>query len=123
MITDNQIKRISFIIAVIGILGIAIASQFIDAEKLGIKDIDDSKLGRIVEVNGTISSYSTKDGHVFIDLTDGQNKVQVVMFERTARNQKSVYDLKKEYNVTVTGKVLLYHSDLEIQADIIKLIN
>jgi exonuclease VII large subunit len=120
MITDDQIKKISFAIAVVGIAGIAIVSQFAGAEKVSLRDLDEGKLGKVVEVMGTIAAFSEKDGHVFLDITDGQNKLPVVMFERTARSQKNVYSMAKGDNVTVTGKVLLYKNELEIQAETIK---
>jgi exonuclease VII large subunit len=119
MISDSQIKKISFAIAIIGIIGVVVASNFTGPETIELKDLDDDKIGHIIEVSGMIASFSTSDGHIFIDLTDGQNKIPVVMFERTARGQKEVYSLVKGMNVTVKGKVLLYKNEIEIQADTI----
>lgn len=123
MITDEQIQKIALAMAVIGIAGIVAVSQLTGPEKLAVNAVTDNKIGRVVELSGTIASYFSKDGHVFIDLQDETGIVQIVMFERTARGQKEVYELKKGDNVTVTGKVLLYRSEIEVQADAIKLIS
>ncbi len=121
MITDEQIRKISLVIAVIGIIGIAAFGQSAKPEKLAAANMTEETLGRVVEISGTIASYSTNDdGHVFITLADGTGKAKIVMFERTARTQKGVYDLRKGDNVIVKGKAALYRSELEIQADSIE---
>ena len=122
MITDEQLQKMSLVLAIIGIIGIVIVSLYTEPEKLEISKITEDKLGRIVQASGTITSFFTKDGHVFIDLQDTSGTVQVIIFERTARNQKDAYNLKKSDNVTVIGKVLLYKSKIEIQADKIEII-
>jgi len=117
MITDEQIRRIALAMAIIGVAGIAVISQYTGPEKLKANAVTNNKIGRLAEVSGTIASYFSKDGNVFIDLQDETGTLQVVMFERTARNQKEVYGLKKGDNITATGKILLYKSEIEMQAD------
>lgn len=117
MITDEQIRKISFAIAVIGVAGIVLIGQYAVPEKITANMLTDEKIGKLVEISGTVFSVFSKDGNVFLGVADASGNVSVVMFERTARTQKSVYDLKKGDDVTVTGKVLLYRSELEVQAD------
>ena len=112
MITDEQIRRIALAMAIIGVAGIAVISQYTGPEKLKANAVTNNKIGRLA-----IASYFSKDGNVFIDLQDETGTLQVVMFERTARNQKEVYGLKKGDNITATGKILLYKSEIEMQAD------
>lgn len=117
MITDEQIRKISFAIAVIGVAGIVLIGQYAVPEKITANMLTDEKIGKLVKISGTVFSVFSKDGNVFLGVADASGNVSVVMFERTARTQKSVYDLKKGDDVTVTGKVLLYRSELEVQAD------
>ncbi|GEM_PF-542769 len=122
MITDEQIRRIALAMAIIGIAGIAVIGQYTGPEKLKANAVTDDKIGRLAEISGTVASYFSKDGHVFIDLKDETGTLQVIMFERTARDQKDVYGLKNGDNVTATGKILLYKSEIEMQADKIEII-
>ncbi len=122
MITDEQIRKVALVMAIVGVAGIVVISQYTGPEKLKANAVTEGKIGRLVEISGMIASYFSKDGHVFIDLQDETGLVQIVMFERTARGQKGVYELKKGDDVTVTGKVLLYKSEIEVQADKIEIV-
>ena len=119
MLTDKQIQRICLVIAIIGVIGIAMIGNS-EPRKVKIGEVTENSIGQIVEVSGTIYSYSTKDGHIFIQLGDDTGRVNIVMFEQTARTQKGVYNITKGMNATISGKVLLYRNELELQADIIE---
>jgi len=105
--------------AVIGIAGVVLVSFFTAPDRVSPGAIDEGLLGRVVSSQGTISSFATNNGNIFIQLSDDRGRISVVMFERTAQGT-DVYSLKEGDNITATGKVLVYKGDLEIQADSIK---
>lgn len=121
MISDSQLRKIAFVFAIIGIAGIVAVAQFSKPEQVKAAEINEAMLGSIVELAGRAANLTEKDGHIFMDVADDSGSIKVVMFERTARTQKGVYVLKKGDNVTVTGKVLLYKGELEVQADEIRI--
>lgn len=117
MMSDSQIKKISLTVVVAGLLLIFIAAALAGPRVMNIAAITDEDVGRQISVNGSILSYNTKDGHVFLTVTDGTGNIIVVMFERTARGAPDVYQLKRHDNVTVSGQVNIYKSELEIIAN------
>ncbi len=120
MISDKSLMKISFLVAVVGIVCLFITNLVIQPENLSIGNITSSKVGREVIVSGIISSMSTKDGHVFITLDDNNSNIKVVMFATTARNYPAVYNLTRNDKVTAKGKVENYKGELEIIADVIE---
>jgi DNA/RNA endonuclease YhcR with UshA esterase domain len=120
MISDEKISKICLIIAVVGAAGIGLANIYHAPEEMAIGMIGEEDLGKMVKISGSIISFSTTNGNIFIWLDDKGGNISVVMFERTARDQKYVYELKKGDNITVSGKVSLYKTDLEVLAETIK---
>jgi len=120
MISDEKISKICLIIAVVGAAGIGLASIYHAPEEMAIGMIGEEDLGKMVKISGSIMSFSTTNGNIFIRLGDKGGNISVVMFERTARDQKYFYELKKGDNITVSGKVSLYKTDLEVLAETIK---
>ena len=114
--TMNDVKRISLIIAIIGIVMIYAISIFIEPESVTTGSIDLGDTGKYVIINGTITSMNVNDGHVFLDVDDGTGTIMVVMFERTARNYPEIYNVKKDDNVVIKGQVNVYKSEIEIIA-------
>ena len=96
--------------------------QFTEPLKIDVSRIDDSMLGQNVELSGQIESFSAKDGNVFFTLNDETGKIKVVMFESGAKRDAGVYALTDGSNISVTGKISLYKSELEIIADVIKVL-
>jgi aspartyl/asparaginyl-tRNA synthetase len=122
MLDDKTLMKISLVISIIGLVALFAVTQAIEPKAVEIRRIDDTMIGQTVEVAGKIDSFSAKDGNVFILLNGTGDTIKVVMFERDARSQGDVYDLKENYMVSVVGKVALYRTELEIVADSIKAI-
>ena len=116
MITDKQLMKVCIVIAILGFAFLFVVSQFITPEGIKIKDIDDKMIGRIATINGTVNSFSEKDGNIFINLGDDTGNITVVMFQSDAK-RFDLSMLKKSSNILVIGKISLYKSELEIIAD------
>ena len=114
MINDEKFVKISLSVALIGVIMIYFSAAFAGSQVSSIKDIRESDAGKQVRINGTIFSISENKGNLFIGLQDGTGNMTVVMFERTARDQKSVYALKEGDKIIVNGQVNVYKNELEI---------
>lgn len=114
MISDTKLKKISLAVAIIGVGMIYAVTLLIGHQEMQIRAITEDDVGRRVAVNGTVETYRSSEGNVFIKLNDGTGNITVVMFERTARNQQDIYNLKKGDKITVEGQVNVYKNELEI---------
>ena len=119
---DKTLMKISLIISVVGLVALFVFVQFTEPSKVSISQISDSMLGQNVEVSGLIESFTTKNNNVFFTLDDGTGNISIVMFESIARKNPEVYALKDQIRVSVTGKISLYKSELELIASSLKLI-
>ena len=120
MISDKKLKIISLIISLVGIITIYAVSIFAGHAFVQIGTISTDDAGRHVVINGTITDYRTSNGNMFFKIDDGTGKIQVVMFERIARNQNVA--LKENDMVLVEGQINIYKDELEIVANSINLI-
>ena len=115
MISDEKLKKMSLLVAIIGVCLIFVVSMLLSPEHMKIGEITEDIAGRIVNVNGTILDYSTNNGNIFIDLSDETGKITAVMFERTVRGH--TYNMKIGDNITVSGQINIYKNGLEIIAN------
>ncbi|MCX6819278.1 MAG: OB-fold nucleic acid binding domain-containing protein [Candidatus Aenigmarchaeota archaeon] len=105
--------KLCLAMSVIGVIALFILVQFIEPKELSISDISQSHVGQEVVTQGRISSYAIDDGNIFISLSEANNSIQVVMFQKDAKLEA---ELKKGDKIKVTGKVAFYKNDLEIIA-------
>ncbi len=113
-----NVKELSLIVAIIGIVMIFAVSVFIEPEQVPIGSIEFSDSGRHVIINGTISEMSVSGGHIFLTVEDSTGSILVVMFERDAN--QDVYNMKAGNNVVIEGQINVYKNELEIIARDIK---
>lgn len=119
MISDKSLIHIAFALAIIGIIGLFIVTQFIGPAEMKIGKITASEAGQIAKIRGVVDSYYTKDGNVFLDVNDSST-IAVIMFQSVAKNNPAVYSIQKGDNVTIEGKIQLYKNELEIVANSVK---
>lgn len=97
------------------ILGIMAIAMFMPKgpTAYAIANLSDDGIGRSVSVEGTVDSvYTSKQGHTFITISDGNNSISVVAFKGT--DAKAA---KEGSKLRVTGKLATYKQELEIIAD------
>lgn len=122
MISDEKLVKISLLIAILGVAMIYLSIALIGPQSIVIGDISKNDTGKQVTLSGTINSYGAANGNIFITLGDVTGNITVVMFERTARGQKEVYELKENELITVDGQINVYKNELEIIANKITLV-
>ena len=115
MITDDRLRKLCALLAIVGVAGIVIISS-LPGEILAVREITRSRIGQIVTVSGAASAASLRNGTLFITLADDTGSIAVVMFERTSRGQ-ALSTIGIGSNLTVTGKITLYRGELEVVAD------
>lgn len=116
MLSERSLYRISFFLAIAGIVAVFLVSSGIEPQEIRISKITGDFLGRTVSVSGIIGDkpYWHEDGHLFFTLSDGPWEMKVVFFESAAKKLPGLKNLSKGMNVTVTGKVNEYKNELEI---------
>lgn len=112
---------LSLAMAVAGLVALFIITLSIEPREITVSEISSELSGQVVVASGTISSYFSKEGNVFITLEDGAS-IKVVMFSRDAQKQPWVYDLRKGDSISVQGRVQLYKNELEIVAESVKVV-
>lgn len=116
MISDRSLYRISFVLAIIGIVAVFIVSSGIEPQETRISKITGDFLGKTVSVSGSVKGkpYWHEDGHLFFTLKDGFWEMKVVFFESIAKKLPEMKNLSSGMNITITGKVNEYRNELEI---------
>lgn len=115
MISDEKLAKLSLVLAAAGIVSIYLSIALIGPQETAIGEIDTTDIGKQVSVAGTVNSFNTKDGNIFITLGDGTGNITIVMFERTARGQR--IELNEHDYIEVEGQVNVYKNELEIIAN------
>lgn len=105
-----SLAHISLALSLTGIIALFFVVQMLEPTK--ITALNESHIGKIVSINGTIKSLAIKDGNFFITLDDG---TRVVAF----RNAK-MDEVKRGDKVLVIGKAQLYRNEPEIIAEEIR---
>ena len=118
MISDKSLAWICLGITVVGIVILFFIVQLIEPLTIEPGEINRGMDGQAVVTEGSISSFTEKDGNVFITLND---ELKVVMFKSDAEDS-IVYDLKNDDRIRVEGRVSIYRDELEVIAEKIELI-
>jgi exonuclease VII large subunit len=112
MISDSQLIRLSFAIAVAGVVVLFFVVQLTEPLAVRIVEINEAMSGQSVITNGTVSSLSIKDGNIFFTLSD-EEAIKVVIFKKDAEKNEA-YQLENGDKIRVEGKVSIYRDELEI---------
>ena len=115
----NWIVSASAICSVLGIMLIYFASASIKPVEVQISDLSFDYVGKVATVSGTIVYKKEHPaGHIFLTLSDGENKLQVPIFYGVVKNLEGSDTtkemLKYKTYLTVTGMVDEYNGELQI---------
>ena len=97
------------LLAATGLLILSAGSQ----DRPGREKLDDigpERIGKKVTVSGEVETYRTYNSSSFINISEGKETVTVIDFN-------SVKAFSPGENISVTGKVSLYHGKIEIIAE------
>ncbi len=115
----KHLLLVSAISSVTGLLFIYFASVNTNPIEIQISDLSFDYVGKIATVSGSIAYKKTHPaGHIFLTLSDGENKIQVPIFSGVARtleeNDLTEKMLRYKTFITVTGTVDEYNGELQI---------
>ena len=110
------LTRISLVCSVVGLIALGLISSSITSNTILIQTVTPDSIGLMVKLCGVITrAYTSKDGHVFLDLADESGTINVVVFESMVNGLSiNPYELKEGDNVCVRGEVDMYRNELEI---------
>ncbi len=117
--SKKHLLLVSAFSSVIGLLFIYFASVNTKPVEIQISDLSFDFVGKIATVSGSIIHKKTHPaGHIFLTLSDGENKIQVPIFSGVARsldgNDLTEEMLRYKTFLTVTGTVDEYNGELQI---------
>lgn len=115
---EKSLLKLCLISSLIGLFILYMGAQLKEAEKMKIGEIGKSDVGKVVTVEGTISSKYYNGKHMFFDLKDNSGEIEIVAFEDSInRNNINPKKIKEGDKISVTGKINLYKGKLEIIAE------
>ena len=118
-LAKNWLVAASAISSVLGLLLIYFASINTKPVEIQISDLSFDYVGKVATVSGSIVYKKEHPaGHIFLTLSDGQNKIQVPIFSGLAKNLEdsdvTKEMLKPKAFITVTGTVDEFNGELQI---------
>jgi DNA/RNA endonuclease YhcR with UshA esterase domain len=116
---DKVIFRLALFTAIFGLVGMIFSANYINPQKVQIKDMNRGMLDKEVSIEGMVVgiSQSQKGGTYFLELMDGTGKIKVVIFESAATEiQKTNIKINNFNNrrISVVGKVTEYQGNMEV---------
>ncbi len=77
---EGTTKKISVLVAIIGLVLLYYVSANIQPVRADISTITAEDIGSTVLVCGNITTHREKDGHIFMDISDETGKIRLVVF-------------------------------------------
>ena len=114
-INNKKLILISIAVSVIGIAVLYFLSLQKGPEKTQIDSLDSDSVGKVVSVYGTIvSKQKSKNGHLFLKISDGEKKTDVVIFANVMKFFESDSEFVTGKTILVKGLLEEYKGNLEI---------
>lgn len=104
----------SLSMSIAGLFLIYVTAANVEPENIEIGEIGGDLIGSTVSTEGQIKSVREhENGHLFLEISDGETDLQVPVFSNVARHMdKRIF--KKGFSVKVTGVVDEYRRQLQI---------
>jgi DNA/RNA endonuclease YhcR with UshA esterase domain len=116
---DRKIVKLCLIGSVLSIIILYFAALNLDYRSVKVGDITGNLAGNVVNVTGEVSSlYLHKNGHIFFNLKDGEEKVRVVIWESDVEQLEylgvNITSLENGDRVRIIGTVEMYRGEPEV---------
>jgi DNA/RNA endonuclease YhcR with UshA esterase domain len=111
-----NLKKISFIFALLGILLLLAISQSLPAKELKISDINEFQLNKVVKVKGLVFNQRNFQNENFqiISIKDETGKIDIIT--------NDIINISNDDIILVQGKIKEFNGFLQIQSDKITLV-
>lgn len=107
----NLSHKTAMSISLIGIILLLILANILEPPLKEIKDIDIKNLNKKIKIYGTLKEIKNYDNLQILTLTQDSFYINVLVNEKI--------NVSKGEKLLITGKIIKYKNDLEIQADTI----
>jgi exonuclease VII large subunit len=116
---DRKVIRFCLIGSVLSVALLYFLVLQVGSQNVKVGEVTGSLAGRTVNVTGYASDvYLHKNGHVFFNLKDGEDKVRVVIWESIVEELKyagtEISGIKDGDKIQIVGTVELYQGEPEI---------
>ena len=106
----EKLVKISFIIALVGILILIILSQQISPEIINVEDAKNMSVHKPVAITGRILSVNDYDGFQVLLLQDSTGIMKITSYSKKPID-------KPTEEVLIIGKIDIYQEEKQVQAD------
>ena len=113
---DNTLYKICLISALIGIFLILVIANKIEIKGSDIDNISEKNLNEKVKVKGYVTFFKETPGLYIMDIKDNTGNITVLAFKDEKIN------ITKNSIIEVEGSLTKYDNELEINADIIRIL-
>lgn len=103
-VTETDIYRACIILSIIGLGLIHLSQMYMEPEKVSIDEIDETWIGRTVEITGSINVESKTGSAAFLNIQDSTGSIPAVDFE----------DREYPDQASATGYIDMYEGRLQI---------
>ena len=113
---DNTLYKICLISALIGIFLILIIANKMEIKGSNIGNISEKNLNEKVKVKGYVTFFKETPGLYLMNIKDSTGNITVLAFKDDKIN------ITKNSIIEVEGSLTKYNNELEINADIIRIL-
>lgn len=116
---DRKVVKLCLAGSVLSIIALYFAVLQLDYRSVKVGEVTGNLAGNVVNVTGYASDvYLHKNGHIFFNLKDGQDKVRVVIWESDVEQLEysgvNITSLENGDKVRIIGTVEMYKGEPEI---------
>ena len=106
-ITSRELKKISLIISIIGMIILSYSTDTYYPEQKNINDIDEDLQGQYILVCGIVKDLRQAGKNTFMQIEDKDKSIDIVFFEK-------IDSIKDNSEICIKGVVGIYKGKVEI---------
>ncbi len=116
---EKTLRNIAIVCSISGLVILFVVSENLELQKTRIGEIGIDDIGKNVRICGIIDSkFVSKNGHVFLRLSDEISDISVVIFSDTVKNLErygtNANKLERNSEICVIGYIDEYEGEIEI---------
>lgn len=111
----KKIVALALFSSLLGLTLVYFAATNLEPSAMGIGQITSDHAGRVVEISGFVTSAYSSQGTLFLEISDGKDKISVVVFSSLSNQlDQAGIAISKDSRIIVRGVVQEYRNRLEI---------
>lgn len=104
----DTLQIVAISLTLLGLITLYAASTVFTSPSIALEDISYTHTGDVIRTNGVVTSYRYTSDAQFMTLKQDDARISAVSFDSTP------LDLAENERYRVTGRVDVYHGDLEL---------